>query len=623
MNIRILPASVSFIIVLTGALTAAAARTDAENSVSRVELGGYIGSRVNNCIEKRVKTQNVDEIVSVFRRQDEVNNLWGSEFWGKWVQGAIASYRYSGDKKLLELIRQSERQIQECQLPDGYIGNYDKAHQLKGWDVWGRKYTLLGLIGTYRLTGDKGSLKAACRLLDYTMRQVGPGKKHVWEAGLYKGMPPMSILEPVVYMYNLTGNKKYLDFAQYIVDDGEEGGPQLIAKQDVPVAGRFPLKSSSQWWSAANGQKAYEMMSCYVGMLELSKVTAHKEYLDIVEKVYRRILNEEINICGSGSAYECWYGGRQRQTRATRHSMETCVTFTWMQLNEKLLEMTGKALYADQLERTICNALMAAMKNDGSQIAKYIPLEGYRHEGEDQCGLHINCCNANGPRAFAMIPRVAYRALTGARAQVNLYIPSTAELTLGGRKVRITQKTNYPVDSVVELNIDPAKPMSRFALLLRIPAWSMTTTVKVNGQEVPGATAGTYLTLDRTWQKGDRVTLTFDMTARITEQNHCMAVERGPIVLARDSRLGDGFVDESLLFNTPRGRLSLKPVAAPEGVWMAFEAPALAGTYAERPDEMRGVRFCDFGSAGNTWDQRERYRVWLPKTLNPQTDTDF
>jgi DUF1680 family protein len=619
MKISSLP-TLAALIVLLAAAPAAQARHVAKSEVSRIQLGGYIGHRIDGCIAKRVETQNTDELTGVFRHQNEVRNLWGSEFWGKWVQGAIASYRYCRDPRLLELIRSSVEKIERCQLPDGYIGNYDKTRQLGGWDVWGRKYTLLGLIEWYRLTADRRALSAACRLLNYTMSQFPAGKKAVWQAGLYKGMPSMSILEPVVYMYRLTGNRRYLDFAQRIVDDGENGGPQLIAKQDVPVAERFPLSADDSWWSAANGQKAYEMMSCYVGMLELAKVTSHKEYLGIVEKVYRHILREEINICGSGSAYECWYGGAARQTRATRHAMETCVTFTWMQLNEKLLEMTDNPLYADQLERTVCNALMAALRGDNGQIAKYIPLEGFRHEGEDQCGLHINCCNANGPRAFAMIPRVACRVTAQGRAQVNLYLPFTAWLTAGGHSVKLTQQTEYPADSVVTLSVDPEKTEARFALQLRIPAWSTATTVRVNGQRVEGVRAGTYLTLDRTWQKGDRVSLTFDMSARISERDHCMAIERGPVVLARDSRFADGFVDESLLPAASAGRIVLKPVPAPEGVWMAFEMQALTGTYAESAADARSVRLCDFASAGNSWNPQQRYRVWLPKTLNVQTE---
>ena len=85
------------------------------------------------------------------------------------------------------------------------------------------------------------------------------------------------------------------------------------------------------------------------------------------------------------------------------------MTFTWMQICDRMLGLTGNSLYADQIEKAMYNALLASLKADASQIAKYSPLEGWRHEGEEQCGMHINCCNANGPRAFAMIPQFAYQ----------------------------------------------------------------------------------------------------------------------------------------------------------------------------------------------------------------------
>lgn len=121
----------------------------------------------------------------------------------------------------------------------------------------------------------------------------------------------------------------------------------------------------------------------------------------------RNIIDEEINIAGSGSAFECFYHGKRLQTDPAYHTMETCVTMTWMKLCQNLLDLTKNPLYADQIEKTTYNALLAALKEDAGQIAKYSPLEGVRSAGEHQCGMHVNCCNSNGPRAFAMIPTAA------------------------------------------------------------------------------------------------------------------------------------------------------------------------------------------------------------------------
>jgi DUF1680 family protein len=139
--------------------------------------------------------------------------------------------------------------------------------------------------------------------------------------------------------------KRYLDFAEYIVREWETpSGPNLISKaiEDIPVSGRFP--HPKVWFSKENGQKAYEMMSCYEGLLELYKITRNPLYLSVVEKTVGNIVRDEINVAGSGSAFECWYGGRERQTMPTYHTMETCVTFTWMQLCNRLLEVTGNSL---------------------------------------------------------------------------------------------------------------------------------------------------------------------------------------------------------------------------------------------------------------------------------------
>lgn len=601
----------------------AAAKRKATSEVKTVRMEGYVGMRYADCLERRVKTENVDTLISVFRLQDEERAEWGSEFWGKWVQGAIGMYRNTRDGRLREMIQDAQTRLIACQLPSGYIGDYDTEHQLTGWDVWGRKYTLLGLVKWYRETGSSESLSAACRLLDYTMSQIGPGKTGIVRCGLYKGMPPASILEPVMFMYGETGDERYLQFARYIVDECEgPEGPQLIARADVPVARRWPVGAASEWWSESNGQKAYEMMSCYIGMLELYRVTGEERLLRAAQTAWRHIAAEEINVCGSGASYECWYGGAERQHRVAMHTMETCVTFTWMQFCERLLEFTGDPVYADHIERTMYNALMASMKADASQIEKYTPLEGYRHEGEHQCGLPINCCNANGPRAFAMIPRVQYRLPSEGRIDVNLYIPSRAELTLGGRDVVLVQETDYPKEGDVALTVTPDRQAS-FALALRIPSWSADNTVEVNGTRVDGVRSGEYCVISRMWKPGDRVTLRTSLKARLLRMGDMQAIVRGPVVLARDSRFRDGYVDESCIIEASAdGTVALEPVAAPSGVWMAFRTKMLRGAYSESEADKEMTYFCDFASAGNTWDPHERYRVWLPRTLNVQTERE-
>ena len=584
---------------------------------SDIQINGYLGEKMDLCISERIKKQDIQHLIDPFKIRNETR-LWQTEFWGKWILSAIAAYEYDHDPEMLKIIQNAVSGLLATQTADGYIGNYSPEAQLQHWDIWGRKYTMLGLLAYYDISGDKKILDATKKLADHLLTQVGPNHADIVKTGNYRGMPSSSILEPMVFLYRHTGEKRYLDFAKYIVDQWETAdGPKLISKaaEGVAVADRFPFPKT--WWSWENGQKAYEMMSCYEGLLELYRITGEPTYLKSAELAVQNIIDSEINVAGSGTAFECFYHGGQRQTEPTYHTMETCVTFTWIKLCNNLLRLTGNPMYADQIEKSVYNALMASMKFDGSQIAKYSPLEGMHHEGEEQCGMHINCCNANGPRAFALLPKLALMT-TENEILMNLYSQSSASVQLNPKnKVAILQTTTYPESDQIEITVKPEKP-EVFTLALRIPAWSTQTSVLVNGLPVDGIQAASYLKINREWKSRDKVLLKLDMRGRLITLNGHQAILRGPVLLARDSRFDDGFVDEAAIVQHKSNLVELRPSAGkPEHIWMSFTAPLVLGTDLEGEfKQPKQIHFCDFGSAGNSWNPDSRYRVWIRQTVN-------
>ncbi|MDP3913514.1 MAG: glycoside hydrolase family 127 protein [Bacteroidota bacterium] len=595
------------------------AKTDLLESIipANIKINGYLGEKIDLCIGERIKKQDVQHLIDPFKTRNETR-MWQTEFWGKWILSAIASYEYNQDPEMLKIIQNAVSGLLATQTPDGYIGNYSPEAQLQHWDIWGRKYTMLGLLAYYDISGDKKTLDAAKKLAGHLLTQVGPDHTDIVKTGNYRGMPSSSILEPMVLLYRHTNEKRYLEFAKYIVAQWETAdGPKLISKaaSGVNVADRFPFPKS--WWSWDNGQKAYEMMSCYEGLLELYRITGEATYLKSAELAVQNIIDTEINVAGSGTAFECFYHGGQRQTEPTYHTMETCVTFTWIKLCNNLLRLTANPMYADQIEKTVYNALLASMKFDGSQIAKYSPLEGMRHEGEEQCGMHINCCNANGPRAFALLPKLALMT-SGNEIFVNLYSQSTASVILNKKnKVTVLQTTTYPESDQIEITVQPEKS-GTFTIGLRIPEWSSKTLVLVNGIPVEGVRSGSYCKVTREWKSGDKVILKLDLSGRLIVLNGHQSIMRGPVLLARDSRFEDGFVDEAGIFQHKNNLIELvTSTRKPEHIWMSFTAPLVLGTDLE--GELRNpqqIHFCDFASAGNTWSSDSRYRVWIRQTLN-------
>lgn len=593
---------------------------DQLQTAQSARLTGFVGDRLDASYEHRILAQDVDRLVAPFRDRTETR-CWQSEFWGKWFTSAVLAYRYRPEPQLKARLDKAVADLIATQTPDGYIGNYADASHLQQWDVWGRKYCLLGLLAYYDLTQDKRSLTAARQVTDHLMNELATQKVLLVKQGNHRGMAATSVLEPVCLLYSRTADKRYLAFAETIVQQWESpDGPQLIAKANVDVAKRFPKPKN--WFGWEQGQKAYEMMSCYEGLLELYRLTGKPAYKAAVEQTWQNIRDTEINLAGSGAGVECWFGGKALQALAINHYQETCVTATWIKLSQQLLRLTGDARYADAVEQTYYNALLGSMKADGSDWTKYTPLGGQRLEGGEQCGMGINCCVASGPRGLFTFPQTVVMSRTDG-IQVNFYAEGTyLATTPGGQAITLRQQTDYPISGLITQQLSLPKAES-FTVRVRIPAWSTQSTVTVNGQAISGVVAGDYVTINRTWKTGDQISLTLDMRGRVVrlgDTPQYLAIVRGPIVLTRDARLGGPSVDETISPVVGQdGYVDLKPIAAAQrGLWMEFEAPFRLESHKEGDNKPVPLRLCDYASAGNTLDEQSRFRVWLTQPVDPR-----
>jgi DUF1680 family protein len=311
-----------------------------------VRIGGYLGDKLDLCIDNRVMAQDIDRVITPFAvRNDE---HWGfrCEFWGKWFTSAMLGYGYAPTKEHKEVIDKAVKELLQTQTPDGYIGTYPDEHHLKHWEVWGRKYVLLGLLAYYDQTKESRALEAAGRIAGHLIKEAGP------ESGVnlaatgwigWKGLAPSSVLEPIALLYQKTGEKKYLDFAEHIIrlwDSPNELTPTGIRLVEQAISGT-PL------WEMSGAPKAYEMMSCFEGLCEMHRATGNELYFDACRSLINSVIRDEIMIVGSGSIHEIWCNGKMRQNDPIYHGMETCVTATWMKFLFQMLRLTRDSQYAD------------------------------------------------------------------------------------------------------------------------------------------------------------------------------------------------------------------------------------------------------------------------------------
>lgn len=584
-----------------------------------IRLDGWLGERLDDCIRRRIAAQDVAALVAPFRQRDETWS-WRTEFWGKWFTSAAWAWRYEPTPERRAKLDEAVAGLLATQTADGYIGTYREEARLSNWDVWGRKYVLLGLLAHHDVTGDEKALAAAARSADHLLQSIGPGRyRSINDTGRWNGLASGSILEPVVLLHRASGEKRYLDFARWIVAQWSEyDGPRLVeqALQGVRVFDMFPKPLPEPTGYGHHGQsKAYEMMSCYEGLLELHRQTGEAGWRTAVERLVQGIRDTEITIVGSGSSAERWCAGARRQHESVPHWMETCVTATWIKLLAQLHRLSGDPRLLDDLERSAWNALLGALGRDGSWWAHYSPLAGLRGPAPEQCDMHQNCCVASGPRALALLPQLAVMQADEGPV-VNLYGAATARAaTPSGASVALAIETDYPAGDTITIRVDPER-REPFALRLRVPSWSARTDLAVNGEPRP-VEPGSYAVVRRAWKPGDTVRLRLDLRTRAVPAPGAPAFQalvRGPLVLALDRRITRDLDGEAAALRPEVGAdgvVDVRAAPATDGIRLAGDVPFRSAAGREAT-----LRMCDYASAGQTWSKDSKLRVWLPHDLD-------
>ncbi len=555
-----------------------------------VKIGGRLGKKLDQCVNNRLLTQDVEAVVAPYRAKTETGSSdWRCEYWGKWFTSLTLADAYHSTKASRALRDEAATALIATAAPDGYLGTRMPSHRLEGWDVWGRKYALLGLVADYDRTHDPKVLNAARRHTDTLIDELGPGKTDIADVGEWNGLPASSVLEPVVLLYQQTHEQKYLDFANHIVASWSKLSKRLPAGMRLiedSIQGKKPDQMCAP--------KAYEMMSCFEGLCELYRTTGKREYLTAAVKLANGVFREETTLIGVGTSNEVWFSGANKQTDVVPKPMETCVTATWMKLCDQLLRLTGDVRYADELEKNLYNGLLGAMMPDGQWWAYFSGLMGVRVPSYVQHGdVNLSCCVVNGPRGLMLTPFWAFMQSADGPV-VNLYAPGSAQIG----SVKLDINGDYPVSDHVTIRVSPEQA-KEFTLSLRIPAWSEKTKLEVNGE--PQVVAPGYTKIRRTWQTGDLVTINFDMRAKLDLLNGQVALHRGPVVLSLDSRLTPAAAQRVSLSQN----LALKPnptAAKKIGAWMAYD--------------IGGLTFCDYASAGNGFSEQNSFRTWLPQPLD-------
>lgn len=557
-------------------------------------------------------------------KRDDGENAWRGEYWGKMMRGAALTYACTGSEELYNCMTDTVLDMLSVQDELGRFSTCSVENEFRHWDVWCRKYVLLGFEYFLEVCRDDALadriVAALCRHADYIMEKIGPepGQIDITKTSdFWLGMNSCSIMEPFVRLYRLTGNHDYLDFVSYVISTGGMDGFDLYdAMLNKSV---YPYETPAP--------KAYEMMSNFEGILEYYLATGDETYKTMVVNFAELVLESDITVIGcAGTDFEQFNHAKARQCdpSVTDLMQETCVTVTWIKFCHRMLTLTGDAKYADAIEQSVYNALAGSVNREGHPLRgqvytfdSYSPLidtvRGRQLGGHmviDDEGHEWGCCVAIGAAGTAYIGLSAVMPTDDGLA-ANLYLPGTCEGALpGGGTVKLTCETDYPKTGAVRYTVTTDAPR-RFALSLRIPAWADGTAVSVNGARLT-AQPGGYFRIDRVWQAGDTVTVDFPMVMRLLRASELdpdatgvvadsFALLRGPIVFCRDSNSGEAIAE------------AVEPIEENGGVRCEpaenTRFPALQTYRVLTADG--GFTVSDYGSCGQSWDPEKPIRVFM------------
>ncbi len=598
-----------------------------------IRIEDLFDDKINLITENILKKLNYKVLADYFRYK--LDPFATGEFWGKLVRAGSLTYKYNENKELKNILDLAVNDILSIQTDDGCISTAPYEKQPKGSagsDLWERKYVMLGLLGYYEISQRDDVLNGIKKLCDYTLNQVGnPPKTPITDTGwAFYGIESSSILEPVVKLYHITKEQRYLDFARYIVESGACKRENLF---EAILSGRDPKSIGEVEDPTKSIAKAYEMMSCFEGLIEFYRATGEEKYKTAALKFYDKLIEQEITLLGSGGADkpynlgpgtgEQWnYTAYEQTNPDITLMMETCVTVTWMKLCYQLLRLTGNPLIADQIEISAYNILTGALRVDGRFFEYFPRFNGLRNPKVNYTfnidGFDLSCCTANGPTGMALVPFTAFMQSNEGPC-VNFYIPGSVNYG----DLSLVLDTDYPVTGEIKITVNTKNKVNT-SVLLRVPAWCDSFKTTING-EVKYFDKGTYAHLEREWSDGDIIYVSMKLTGRVYDAPHgCnrlgdnfVAVFRGPVLLTRDRRLNED-IYETVSFNY----LNVNKRENTKGVRLYDNEPEIIPVNNETDSLLQVkvktdkgyISMIDYQSAGTTWDDKSEFCSWLPRS---------
>ena len=474
--------------------------------------------------------------------------FWDSDV-GKWIEAASYALSHRRDAVIEGQIEDITDLLAKAQLPDGYLNCWYIGREIdKRWtnlrdnhELYCAGHMIEGAVAYFQATGRRRLLDIFCRYVDHigTVFGTGTGQKRG-----YCGHEEIELA--LVKLYHVTGDRSHLDLATYFINERGRQNPhyfdeEAIARGESPKDYRFGSYEYCQSHKPVREQDkvvghAVRAMYLYTAMADLAAELEDTALKRACEALWRDVTTKRMYVtAGLGpSASNEGFTVDYDLPNDTAYA-ETCASVALIFWAQRMQNLDCDSLYGDILEQALYNGALSGLSKDGTRYFYQNPLES--DGSHTRWDWHpCPCCTMNVSRLVASIGGYFYSAGPGVAA-VHLYGSSTARLAVDGIDVSLVQRTEYPWNGKIKLAVSPCKP-AEFTLRLRIPGWSRSHIIRVNGAtQVATSTDRGYACLKRLWRVSDVVELELPMPVERTYANPQVksnvgrvALKRGPLV---------------------------------------------------------------------------------------------
>ncbi|MGI6401911.1 MAG: glycoside hydrolase family 127 protein [Thermoguttaceae bacterium] len=397
----------------------------------------------------------------------------------KIIEGFAYSLAAHPDPELQKKADEWIDYIAKAQQPDGYLMTYFTiGHQDERWTDLGAMHELYcaghmaeAAVAYQRATGDDRFVKVNRKLLDLICERYGPNE------GQLKNVAGHEEIElALVKMYELTGDRKYLEEAKFFIDtrgvaEGREKGLFGEYCQDLQ-----PVREQTEIVG-----HAVRAMYLYCGATDVAGYYQDEELMNAMRRIFTNLTRNKMYITGGIGSSRSNEGFEENFKLPNDEAYcETCAAIGFLFWAHRMNLATGEAIFADYMELAAYNGFAAGYNLNGDKYFYVNPLES-RGDHHREPFFGCACCPSNVTRALPSMPGYFYAVeASGDEGEdtivVNMYGSNKATIELADKYVDIGQSTNYPYDNSVYFGTtirmkDPDAEPTPFFLKMRIPGW--------------------------------------------------------------------------------------------------------------------------------------------------------